>query len=218
MTHTANISDKEFSNNVFKNFNDLFFNPEIERRKNEKIIHADFQLLAAQVIFFPNGEKPIVRLNEEVKASVKVKKGVDTKVENYWASIKDVERVIFDDAEYHNCGHATMILLTDGYQLSFDFRYNRETCTKHLIVAKEFLMAAEYCYDNKYFSAFIDNSFSSIELLAKCKLIIATNKKMYGKTNHNAIKTEFNRYYNTRPQKFEFEEKSTLKQTIRITK
>lgn len=216
MTNFSQKTEQDFSENIFKSFNDIFFNPEIERREKSNEIQPDFQLIAAQVIFFPNGEKPIIRLNNEVKATVKVKNGVNTNDNNYWASSEDVEKIIFDDKEFQDCGHATMILFTDGYQLSFDFRYNIETCKKHLQIAEQFLATAEYSYNNKYFSAFIDNSFSTIELLAKSKLLLAINKNMYGKTNHNAIKTEFSKYHMNIPEEFEMEEKNLLNRLSKL--
>lgn len=218
MSKTQLITDKKFSDNVFKNFRDLFFDPEITRRKKEKTIKDDFQLLAAQVIFFPNGEKPIIRLNQEVKATVKVKKNTDITARNFGINNDEVEAIIFDDEEYQNCGHVTMILFKNGYQLSFDFRYNREICKKYLLVGKEFMITSEYCYKNEFYSAFIDNAFSSIELFAKCKLLIATNQSMYGKTNHKAIKAEFNKYHRKSITGTEQNETKTLNKLSELRK
>jgi len=203
---------KEFSENVFEGFRNSFFNPEIARRKKEKLISEDFQLLAAQVIFSPNGELPLIRLNEEVSATVKVKEGYKDKIhdENYWASHDEVEKIIFEEKEYQNCGHVTMIRLRDTFILSFDFTYNRGACNKHLIVAKEFLSCAEYCFENKFFSAFIDNSYSTVELLAKCKLFLATNKKVNESKTHSVIQTEFNRYHKRSPEQFTSDEREIL--------
>lgn len=187
--------DKQFDDNVFKNFNDLFFNPEIERRRLRNEIQEPFYLIAAQVIFFGNGEQPIVRINEEVKAEVKIKKNVDMTQTDFWASRNEVEKILFNDPENLDCGHATMILFKDGYRLTFDFVYNKYTCSKYLNTAEEFLKTAKFALENNYLSAFIDNSFSSMELLAKCKLLLETNENMKGKTNHKAIKSEFNKRY-----------------------
>ena len=65
---------------------DLFFNPEINRRKEQNLLPENFTLLAAQAIFFPDGRPHIVRLNEEVSVEVKLKKGVDPKAKDFWAS------------------------------------------------------------------------------------------------------------------------------------
>lgn len=187
--------NQEFADNVFKNFNDLFFNPEIERRRQLNLIQEPFYLIAGQVVFFCDGKQPIIRLNEEVKATVKIKKNVDITNENFWASRNEVKKVLFSDPENLDCGHATMIHFKDGYKLTFDFIYNKHTCNKYLSTAEEFLKSAQFALENNFISAFIDNSFSSMELLAKSKLLLETNKNINGKTNHKAIKAEFNKRY-----------------------
>jgi uncharacterized protein (UPF0332 family) len=186
---------QEFADNVFKNFNELFFNPEIEKRRQRNEIQEPFYLIAAQVVFFGNGKQPIVRINSEVRAEVKIKKNVDITKNDFWASRNEVDKIIFNDSENLDCGHATMILFKDGYRLSFDFIYNKNTCGKYLKTAEEFLKTAKFALENNYISAFIDNSFSSMELLAKCKLLLETNENMKGKTNHKAIKSEFNKRF-----------------------
>ena len=187
--------NQEFADNVFKNFNDLFFNPEIEKRRKLNQIVEPFYLIAAQVVFFSDGKQPIIRINEEVKATVKIKQNVDITIENFWATRNEVEKVIFSDPENLDCGHATMIHFKDGYKLTFDFIYNKDSCNKYLNTAEEFLKSAQFALENNYISAFIDNSFSSMELLAKSKLLLETNQNIKGKTNHKAIKSEFNKRY-----------------------
>jgi hypothetical protein len=71
---------------------DLFFNPEIIRRKKQNLLPENFTLLAAQAIFFPDGRPHIVRLNEEVSVEVKLKTGVDRTAEDFWASTYEVEK------------------------------------------------------------------------------------------------------------------------------
>lgn len=65
---------KDYSDNLVNSFKRLFFTPEIEKRIREKTITPDFELRAGQVIFYPNGAQPLVRLNKEVSANAKVKK------------------------------------------------------------------------------------------------------------------------------------------------
>lgn len=110
----------EFANNVFKGHMDLFFNPEIEKRKSLNTLPDNFRLIAAQAIFFPDERPHIVRLNGEVSAEVKVKKGVDTSSPDFWATIDEVEYVKLNEQEFLNCGHSTLILFKDGYQLTFN--------------------------------------------------------------------------------------------------
>jgi len=187
--------DLQFSENVFSNFNNLFFNPEIERRRLRNEIQDPFYLVAAQVIFFEKDKEPLIRLNQEVKAGVKLKENAKMDQGDLFYSRDYVENIFLNDPEHLDCGHVTMILFKEGYRLSFDFIYNKHTCSKYLKASKEFLTTAKFALEKGYSSAFIDNSFSSIELLAKCILLLETNEKMKGKTNHKTIKTEFNKLY-----------------------
>lgn len=198
---TPENDNSEFADNVYKNMMDLFFNPEIRRRKELNLLPENFTLLAAQAIFFPDGRPHIVRLNEEVSVEVKLKKGVDPTVKNFWASTYEVDHIKLNENEFLNCGHSTLILFNDGFQLSFDFHYNKQLCYEHLNVAREFLKTSKYALDNDLGFAFIDTSFSTIELLAKTNLFLEANQNILGKTNHRAIKSAFNlRYKNSQSE------------------
>ena len=181
---------------IYNDFMELFYNPEINKRKGLGLLNDDFQLLAAQVIFFSDGKPNIVRLNEEVSAKVKLKKGLDFQSKDFWPSKEDVISIHLNENQFLNCGHATLILLKDSYQLSFDLQYNKLVCEEHLNAANEFIKTSKYALDNNFLISFIDNSFSAIELLAKAELLLDTNRKVLGKTNHKTIKAEFNIKYN----------------------
>jgi hypothetical protein len=192
------IENGEFANNVFKNMQELFFNPELVKRKAQNIISEDFTLVAAQILLFPDGRQHIVRLNSEVCVEVKLKYGTDKDAADFSPSNNDVEYVKLREEELLDCGHVTLILFKDGFQLSFDFQYNRQICAEHLIVAKQFLLTSKFALDNAFVCAFIDNSFSAMELLAKTHLLIEANQNVNRKTSHNAIKSAFNlRYKNS---------------------
>lgn len=214
--HTTQTDNSEFANNVYKNNMDLFFNPEIESRKQLNILPDNFVLIAAQAIFFPDGQPHIVRLNDEVSAEVKVKKGVDTSPPEFWASIDEVEHVKLNEKEFLNCGHSTLILFKDGYQLTFDFQYNRQLSIEHLTVAKEFLDVSKYALDKSLVFAFIDNAFSTIELLAKTNLFLETNKSVLGKTSHKTIKAEFNKRFRNAQNDFETERREVFNELSTI--
>lgn len=198
---TENAENLEFANNVFENMNELFFNPEIAKRKEQNLISDDFTLLAAQALLFPDGRPHIVRLNDEVSVEVKLKKGVDKKVKDLWPSRNEIEYIKLNEEEFLDCGHVTMILFKDGFQISFDFSYNKQICAEHLSVAKQFLKTSKFALDNDFIFSFIDNSYSTIELLAKTNLLIEANQNMRGKTSHKTIKAAFNlRHKNTQNQ------------------
>jgi hypothetical protein len=198
---TEDQESSEFANNVFKNMHELFFNPEIAKRKEQNLIPDDFTLIAAQALLFPDGRPHIVRLNNEVSVEVKLKKGVDKEDKDFWPASSEIEYVKLNEEEFLDCGHVTLILFRDGFQLSFDFSYNKQICAEHLTVAKQFLKTSKFALENDFVFAFIDNSFSAIELLAKTNLLVEANQNMRRKTSHNTIKAAFNlRYRNSQTQ------------------
>ena len=107
-------SNDEFANNVFNNMMDLFFKPEIKKRTEQGLLSEEFQLLAAQAIIYPDGRQPIIKLNAEVSAEVKIKKNVNKEVENFWPSTEQIENIKLRDEEFLNCGHVTIILFNNG--------------------------------------------------------------------------------------------------------
>lgn len=201
--------DSEFANNVFNNMMDLFFNPEIAKRKEEKLLSENFQMIAAQAIIFPDGRMPLIRFNEDVKAEVKLKKEVNNDKNNFWPSQNEVNTIKLVEKDFMNCGHITIILLNDGYKLSFDFQYNKQTSLEHLKVAQEFLNTARFALDNKLFYSFIDNAFSTVELLAKTNLLIEAHPKTNVKT-HKSIQTAFNLRFKNSQTLFEIERRKAL--------
>ncbi|HOW30996.1 MAG TPA: hypothetical protein PLP88_05480 [Bacteroidales bacterium] len=207
---SALFDNSKAAYNVFKNNMDLFFNPEIERRKQLNTLPENFVLFAAQAIFFPDGRPYIVRLNEEVSVEVKLKEGINRTHSSFWPELKEVEYVKLNEKDFSNCGHSTLILFKDGYQLTFDFRYNKLLCIEYLKVAKEFLDASNFTLDKNYVFAFIDNAFSTIELLAKTDLLLQANKSILGKTSHKIISTEFNYRYKHSKSDFEIERRKAF--------
>src|SRR5688572_23907614 len=65
--------DPEWGQKALDHQFELFIRPELERRLQEGTITSPYEIRMAQVIFSPDGSKPKVRLNEEVRAVAKVK-------------------------------------------------------------------------------------------------------------------------------------------------
>lgn len=183
-------NSREFSDNLVENFRGLFFTPEIEKRKKENIIDSDFELIAGQVIFFPNGAEPLVRLNSEVSATAKLK---NVEIEN-GEEREIIDKITLNEKEFKNCGHATFIFTNDKLiHCSFDFHRNKSIVKNHLDSAKEFYKTAKYASEENLLNAFIDNAFSSMELLAKSELLLEPMSGLENKANHNRIKSEYNK-------------------------
>ncbi|WP_166961506.1 hypothetical protein [Yeosuana marina] len=200
-------NSREFSDNLVKNFMGLFFTPEIEKRKREKTIDSDFKLLAGQVIFFPNGTQPLVRLNDEVSANAKLK---DVEIEN-GKKREIIDKITLNEKEFENCGHATFIFLNDKLlHCSFDFHRNKAIIKNHLDSAKEFYITAEYASKENLLNAFIDNAFSSMEILAKSELLLEPMSGLDKKANHNRIKSEYNKRAKNISDEFEKDKRIVL--------
>lgn len=137
---------------------------------------------------------------------------MDTSSPDFWTTIDEVEYVKLNEQDFLNCGHSTLILFKDNYQLTFDFQYNRQLGGEHLNVAKEFLDVSKYALDKNLIFAFIDNAFSTIELLAKTNLFLEVNKSIMGKTNHKAIKAEFKKSFKSMKLDFETERREVFNQ------
>ncbi len=172
----------------------LWFEPEIARRKNAGKLQEDFVLRAAQVVM-NMGEEPVVRLNEEVKGVVwgrakrAIAKGERAKTADF------AEITGFDlTSEDADAGHLTLIAANGGWFLAFDFRYNADRITKIFEVAGEFLEAARFCAERGNPRAFCDNLFSAVELTAKGTLLITPDSKLFESRKHQKIAVAYNRW------------------------
>ena len=192
--------NNDFGSMAFKQLMELFIIPEIRRRKEAGKLNESFELYAAQIIFFPDGRKPLVRINSEMKAvaKIKLKSGISKKVSEpiFIHELEGLEELNLTEEDDLDCGHATLFRIGNRWIMVFDFRYNRKLSKKHIEVAKQFYEAAEFSFSRKNWSAFIDNLFSTVELLAKSILLSTPAPELRKKSSHKAIKTEFNRFTN----------------------
>jgi len=162
---------------TFKQVIDLWITPEVSRRQKSGCIPCPYNLIAAQVIFYPDGRPNVIRLNEEVKfiGKVKFKDGVSKKKGDsiYAHEIENYEIDRLTDEEDPNCGHITLHRIGDVWSMSFDFIYNKGHAKEHLSAAREFLTAAQQSLIANSMRVFVDTCFSAAELAAKA-LIFAT--------------------------------------------
>lgn len=192
--------DEEKGRRAFEQFIDLFFRPEIERRRAEGKPPERLMLTKAQVVFYADGRKPDVRLNDEVKAVAKVnfkpgavagKRPGDLIMAD---EIEDIAEVMLPDTDDPDAGHATFIQVGGRWCMAFDFRYNKALSERHLSDAREFLEAARHCLDRSAWSAFADNLFSAAELAARALLLMLPDPKFRSKATHKAIHARFNSF------------------------
>lgn len=185
----------EMGEAIFTQIISIYVNPEIARRVEAGLMAAGTTLTKIQVILFDDGRNQ-VRLNEEVKATwkVKLKKGVrkekgdpiyDNEVEQFQPA-----ELLDDDLD---CAHVTMISVADRWQISFSFQYNQKTARAHLEAAEEFFASAKESMANGRFRPFVDNLFSSSELAVKALLLSLPMDGIKASRRHSNLHSNYNR-------------------------
>lgn len=190
--------DEEFGRKVFEQFMDLFVTPEVKRQQKTGELDTPLDLHAAQIIFFPDGRKPQVRINSEVRAfgKIKLKSGISKKAGDpiFEHELEGLGEINLTEEDDPDCGHATLLQIVGRWTIAFDFRYNKALSTKHIETAEQFYDSAEFSFNQNNWSPFIDNLFSATELLAKSTLLLMPDPKFRKKATHRAIQIRYNRF------------------------
>ncbi len=164
---------------------ELWVLPEIQKRKKENRISDKFSLKCAQIIFSKARGWNKVRLNNEVKAIMKVKAN---KPKNKGDAVYDSEITNIESIELTkqdpNCGHITLLQLNGLWIVSFNFVYNKAKSKERIVAASEFLESAEENIKNNRLRPFFENSFACAELLTEAILITFFNQTDL--TNHRS--------------------------------
>ena len=205
-TNASDINQEGVMQKAFENFMNQFILPEIERRQERGELNKPLRLDKAQIIF-RSGRGYEIRINEEVQALLKVK--LKEEVEKSPGDllntdeIESFENITLTDSDDPNAGHVTILQLDGNWMMSFDFVYNKALTEQNIATAKQFLELAKYAYSNEYWAAFIDNLFSTSELLAKSILLSHSDSEYQQKASHKSIKSRYNRFAsmgNTAPE------------------
>ena len=190
---------EEIGSNASKQFMDIFITPEVMRRQDIGELPRPLDLHATQILFHPDGKKPTVRINDEVKAiaKMKLKSGIQKDYGDsvYANEIEGLEELMLTDEDDPDSGHVTMLKFNGTWIMAFDFIYNKALAKKTIETAKEFIEAAEFSLSHEFWSAFTDNLFSAAELLAKATLLATwSDPEFREKTTHPAIHSRYNRF------------------------
>lgn len=192
--------DESFQNNLFHQILNLYILPEIKIRQENGELSIPFRIDAAQIVFFPDNRKRIIRLNQEVKAVAEVvyKNGINKKKGEPVSKneLADIKRITLTNEDDPDCAHVFLMNIGEKWIIYFDFRYNKNLASNHIKRASEFIESAEFNFQNKHMGPFIDNLFSASELLAKSILLLAPDPKFRKKSSHYIIKDKFNRFVN----------------------
>ena len=141
---------EEQGRKLFDQMLELFVGPEIVRRQAAGLLERPTVLRSVQVVFFADGREREIRLNDEVRAMMKVRVAESTAPAPgklaYEGDIEEIESIFLkDDVDDPNAGHITAIRIGSRWHLSFDFRYNKAHVRQHASAAEEFLEAARDC-------------------------------------------------------------------------
>jgi hypothetical protein len=180
----------DFGAKVLGNVFEIWFSPEIERRRAAGVISDDFVLWMAQVLFPEDGQSSI-RLNDEVKGVMTLE--ADRPVQKgevvTFADMDHIHAFELVDNEL-DCGHFTVVRRPSGWMLTFNALVGRKKAANLVRAALEFLKAAEDARSAEHSGPCIDNLFSCCELLSKAELIMhridAGRSKRHGPV-HSAI-------------------------------
>lgn len=190
--------NESFGQTVFHQFMDLFVTPEIKRRQDSGEMDKPLHLRAAQIIFFPDGRKPQVRINSEIKAigRLKLKPGILKKADEpiFEHEVEGLKEINLTEEDDPDCGHATLVRIRDSWIITFDFRYNKALSARHIKTANQFYESAKYSFDQRNWAPFIDNLFSAAELTARSVLLSMPDPKFRKKATHRAIQMRYNRF------------------------
>jgi hypothetical protein len=172
---------------------ELYIAPELERRGAAGV--AAPRVEVAQVIFNP-GEKPLVRLNDEVVMDLLAKLAVDPAKAGSFslADVTEIERITLTDRD-PNAAHITLLRRgadPDLWLVAFDLRHNAARIEHTAAAANEFLQAARECLGRGHLRAFHENLFAAAELTARSTLLLGPDPGAVTATSHVYTDTRIN--------------------------
>jgi uncharacterized protein (UPF0332 family) len=177
---------------------DMFVEPEIKKRQETGKVEKPFPLQHAQIIFYPDGTPPQVRLNDEVKAELRVvlKEEFREKVKKgdpvYWEKIESIETTKLTDEEDPNVGHATILSINGSWLRHCNFIYNKQRSAQHIEAARQFIEAVRTALEKKHWAVLIDSLCSASELTAKAYLLGSPNKTIMESKTHGIVASRAN--------------------------
>ena len=185
--------DQQGANRLLEQSFQLWFRPEIERRKSTASLPNGFSIWAGQVIMDLELDAPIIRLNEEVRGvlSAKAARPITAGEAVSLNDFQNLQGMTLGN-EFPNAGHLSAILHKNIWYIFFDFQYNAARIKTQLSSADQFLQAANFCVDTDYSIAAIDNLYDAVQLMAKCFLLTLPDKRVLDSKSHGFIETNFN--------------------------
>lgn len=188
-------TDNTFATNLLNNLMETWILPDVRKRQSDGELPKPIELDKAQIIFKLDGNKPLVRVNSEVRgqASIKLKDGCDIKAGDpiFANQIESITSFQLPKDE-RDWGHATIMFAVEQSFIFFDFIYNKHKCAEHVSAANEFLQTATQSLASGLHRAFIDNLASASELAAKAYLLSQPDRSVMAAKSHTHIHSKIN--------------------------
>jgi len=171
---------------------ELYFGPEIDRRKADgRIADENFTVYMAQVLFPPEGQFQVL-FNDEVKGEALVRAARDIQPDDpvYVNDLQSIEIYELPD-ELLDSGHFTIFSIGDGWKMVFNFLSGRAKARDMLELARQFLEASRHSEAKGHAGPAVENLFTSAELISKAELILHRNPAVNAKT-HGPVASAIN--------------------------
>jgi hypothetical protein len=170
---------------------ELWFGPEIERRRTAGSLPAWVTVYRAQALFSPDGKLRVL-LNDEIKGEglLRAPRSIQKGEPLYSNDLQYIERFELPD-ELLDSGHFTVVRAGEGWHMFFNFLSGRAKAKDMLELAGEFLEAALTAKDKGHGGPAVDNLFSACELISKAELILHRNPAASSKS-HGSVSSQIN--------------------------
>lgn len=190
------ILDEEGAKTFFNHILQIWIHPELNKRVQNGLISNDYQVTKAQVVLDPDKNSVEVRLNDEVKALAiaKLKPGIKKqfKEEIFEDEVAEIREIRLTDQDSPDAGHLTLLQLKGEWLIHFDFRHNKGRAKERYNAALQFYDTAKFCFEKQFWRAFVDNLFSSVELLATAQLFVTSEQEYIKRQSHAKTRLKYN--------------------------
>lgn len=191
--HTAKSPDDEFAANVLRSYDELFWQPEIQRRGGPEVTGPIRKALA----ILPPGQPVQVLLNDEAElvasftATRDIKAGEPVMLEDC-ADIHDLQPAGVDE----DSGWAAVLVLPDGRAMAaFDFRRNRGRGRRLLDLAEQYFATARLAGRHGHHGPALESAHAAAELSVTAMMYLSDDEPIKGKrARHNKRATWLNSF------------------------
>lgn len=174
-----NIQDKvepEIKLRLIQNTLDNFVYPEIMNRIEKGKLTSSFRLTKAHILLFTRHSKNKILLENEVMFNAnciwnepdKVKIGQQVQASN----IKKINKIFPRDNYHRNAAQIMIVKMTEGWQIAVDLVFDCNKVKERVNKAKRYLKSAENNLKEETWDPFINDVWSSTELLVQSILLI----------------------------------------------